>query len=116
MLNLMKIEDKLSSDDDEVGEIEIASKNKSKHQNNIPAASLDAFNQWKKINLNNQSLNLSNSTCFPFYYIIIDDEQVIIDEAKFDETRKLKNKTKNLNDIDEDEDEIIKVGSEYVIY
>ncbi|CAF4097228.1 unnamed protein product, partial [Rotaria sordida] len=40
------------------------------------------------------------------------DEQIIINEAKLNEKKKLKNKTKHLNDIDEDDDEITKGGKE----
>ncbi|CAF1090522.1 unnamed protein product [Rotaria sordida] len=76
------------------------------------SSSDDAFNEWKKINLNKQTLDLSNNVSFPFYYIIIDDEQIIINEAKLNEKKKLKNKTKHLNDIDEDDDEITKGGKE----
>ncbi|CAF4261949.1 unnamed protein product, partial [Rotaria sordida] len=118
MLNSMTIEDeheKSSSDgeddDDDDDEIDVERKTKSNNKTTSVASS-DAFNEWKKINLNKQTLDLSNNVSFPFYYIIIDDEQIIINEAKLNEKKKLKNKTKHLNDIDEDDDEITKGGKE----
>jgi len=105
MLDSMKIEDeneKSSSDEDD--EIEIGTKKKSNNTKNISIASLDAFNEWKKMNLNKQILDITTNISFPFYYIIIDDEESIINEAKLHEKKKLKNKIKNLDDIDEDDD------------
>jgi hypothetical protein len=120
MLNSMKIEDeneneneKSSSDEDDDGEIEVETKKKSNNKN-ISVASSDAFNEWKKANLNKQTLDISTNASFPFYYIVIDDEESIINEAKFNENKKLKNKMKKLGDIDEDDDEITKGGKEYV--
>jgi len=49
----------------------------------------------KKTNLNNQTLDILTNTSFPFYYIVIDDEESIINEAKLHEKKKLKNKMKN---------------------
>ncbi|CAF1025875.1 unnamed protein product [Rotaria sp. Silwood1] len=115
MLNSMKIEDedeKLSSDDDDDDEIDVETKTKSNNKTTSVASS-DAFNQWKKTNLNKPILDISNNNIsFPFYYIIIDDEQIIINEAKLNEKKKLKNKIKHLNDIDEDDDETTKSGKE----
>ncbi|CAF1396284.1 unnamed protein product [Rotaria sp. Silwood1] len=117
MLNSMKIEDedeKLSSDDDDDNDDEIDVETKTKLNNKTTSvASSDAFNQWKKTNLNKPILDISNNNIsFPFYYIIIDDEQIIINEAKLNEKKKLKNKIKHLNDIDEDDDETTKSGKE----
>ncbi|CAF4780096.1 unnamed protein product, partial [Rotaria magnacalcarata] len=58
----------------------------------VPVASIDAFNEWKKTNLKQQTLDSSNSALFPFYYIVIDDEQDVIDEAKLNEKKTLKKK------------------------
>jgi len=113
MLNSMKIEDEneneKSSSDEEDDEIEIETKKKS-NSKNISVASSDAFNEWKKTNLNNQTLDILTNTSFPFYYIVIDDEESIINEAKLHE----KKKSKKFADIDEDDDddETIKGGKE----
>ncbi|CAF1302722.1 unnamed protein product [Adineta steineri] len=114
MLNKMKIEDdddnneseKSSSDeeDDNNNNIEVNTKKKSSNKN-VSIASSDAFNEWKKTNLSKQALNISNSGSFPFYYIVIDDEDDIVDEAKLNEKRKLRKAMKKLGDIDEDDDD-----------
>jgi hypothetical protein len=110
MLDSMKIEDeneKSSSDEDD--EIEIRTKKKSNNTKNISIASFDAFNEWKKINLNKQILDITTNVSFPFYYIIIDDEESIINEAKLYEKKKIK----KLDNIDEDDDnESTKGGKE----
>jgi hypothetical protein len=114
MFNSMKIEDenendKSSSDEDDAIEIETRKKSNIK---NISVASSDAFNEWKKNNLTKQTLDTSTNVSFPFYYIVIDDEEDITNQAKFNEKKKLKNKIKNLDDIDEDDDETTKGGKE----
>jgi hypothetical protein len=111
MLDSMKIEDEKSSSDEE-DEIEIGTKKKSNHTKNISVASSDAFNEWKKTNLNKQTLDTTTNVSFPFYYIDIDDEEDIINEAKLREKKKLKNEIKKLGDIDEDDDEPTKGGKE----
>ena len=115
VLNSMKIEDdneheKSSSDEDD--EIETDTKKKSK-QKSVSVASSDAFHEWKKTHLTQTTVDLSSNAPFPFYYIVIDDEESIVDEAKLYEQKKLKNKLKKINDIDEDdEDEMTKGGKE----
>jgi len=116
MFNSMKIEDenenendKSSSDEDDAIEIETKKKSNNK---NISVASSDAFNEWKKNNLTKQTLDTSTNVSFPFYYIVIDDEEDITNQAKFNEKKKLKNKIKNLDDIDEGDDETTKGGKE----
>lgn len=116
-LNSMTIEDdneKSSTDEEEEVEIDKSAKRKEKP---IPVASSDAFSEWKKKNLTKPTLDVSNDASFPFYYIVIDDEKIVIDEAKLNETKKLKNKVKTLNDIDEDgDDEPSKGGKEFVLF
>jgi hypothetical protein len=110
----MKIEDendneKSSSDEDE---IETDTKKKS-NPKNVSVASADAFDEWKKTHLTKQTVDLSSNASFPFYYIVIDDEDSIVNEAKLYEQKKLKNKMKKLDNIDEDdEDETTKGGKE----
>lgn len=119
MMNSMKIDDeneheneKSSSDEDDDDETETQTKKKKK---NVSVASSDAFSEWKKTNLTKQTLDVPSNATFPFYYIVNDDEDDIINEAKLNEQKKLKNKIKKLGDIDEDEDdETMKGGKEYV--
>ncbi|CAF3876112.1 unnamed protein product [Rotaria magnacalcarata] len=104
-LSTMTIEDENEkSSSDEEDEIDVDAKTKSKDKL-VPVASIDAFNEWKKTNLKQQTLDSSNSASFPFYYIVIDDEQDVIDEAKLNEKKTLKKKVRQLNAIDEDEDD-----------
>lgn len=119
MLNSMKIDDenehendKSSSDEDDDDETEVETKKKSNNKH-VSVASSDAFNEWKKTNLTKQALDISTNASFPFYYIVIDEEESIVNEAKLKEQKKLKNKIKKLGDIDEDDDdETIKGGKE----
>ena len=119
MLNSMKINDEeeedrngKSSSDEEEEEIETNTKNKSKSKN-ISVASADAFNEWKKTHLARPTIDLSIDATFPFYYIVIDDEDDIVDEAKLYEQRKLRSKMNKLGHIDEDDDdETAKGGKE----
>lgn len=116
MLSSMSIEEKeeeeKSSDEDE--EIEIDTKTKSKSKN-VSVASSDAFDAWKKSNLLQPTVDLSQKAKFPFYYIVIDDEETIVNEAKFTEQKRLRNKVKKLEDIDEneDDDDVGKGGKEW---
>ncbi|CAF3707018.1 unnamed protein product [Rotaria socialis] len=104
-LSTMTIEDENEkSSSDEEDEIDIDAKTKSKDKP-VPVASIDAFNEWKKTNLKTQTLDTSHTASFPFYYIVIDDEQDVIDEAKLNEKKTLKKKVRQLNAIDEDEDD-----------
>jgi hypothetical protein len=120
MLNSMKIEDEneneneKSSSDEDNDAVEVETKKKSNNKN-VSVASSNAFNEWKKTNLNPQTLEISPDASFPFYYIIIEDEESIISEAKVYEKKKLKNKIKKLGDIDEEDedDETTKGGKEY---
>ena len=91
-----------SEDDEEDKQTETKSKSKTK---NINVASADAFNEWKKTHLTQPTVDLSRDVSFPFYYIVIDDEEGVVNEAKLYEERKLRNKMKKFAHIDEDEDD-----------
>lgn len=109
MFNSMKIEedhpdDEKSSSEDDEDDIETDTKSKSKTKN-ISVASADAFNEWKKTHLTQPTVDLSRDASFPFYYIVIDDEEGIVNEAKLYEEKKLRNKMKKLGHIDEDDDD-----------
>lgn len=90
-------EEKSSTDDDDDEEID----SKTKTKKNVSVASSDAFAEWKRTNLKSQ---LKDFRSFPFFYIEIDDEETIINEAKLDEMKKLKKQVKKLEEIDEDAD------------
>ena len=100
-----------SEDDEEDKQTETKSKSKTK---NINVASADAFNEWKKTHLTQPTVDLSRDVSFPFYYIVIDDEEGVVNEAKLYEERKLRNKMKKFTHIDEDEnnDETTRGGKE----
>lgn len=100
-MDSMTIEEKQSSDEDD--EIDVNTKKKSKAKN-VSVASSDAFNEWKKSHLAKPTVDLSTNVKLPFYYIVIDNEDIIIDEAKIYEEKKLKGKVRQLEAIDEDDD------------
>lgn len=101
LMDSMTIEEKQSSDEDD--EIDVNTKKKSKAKN-VSVASSDAFNEWKKSHLAKPTVDLSTNVKLPFYYIVIDNEDIIIDEAKIYEEKKLKGKVRQLEAIDEDDD------------
>ena len=106
LLESMKIEEEKnekSSSDDEDDELE--TKKTSKSKNKVSVASSDAFNEWKRRNLAAPSLDTTGDARFPFYYIDIDDEEAVLNDAKLQEIKKLKNKAKALEGIDEDDDD-----------
>jgi hypothetical protein len=102
MLDAMKIEqdDGVSTDEELEGQTK---GNKSKKP--VSVASADAFSEWKRQNLQSTKVDVSGSAAFPFYYIEIDDEDAVVDEAKLYEAKKMKNKVKIINEHGDDDDD-----------
>lgn len=114
-LESMKIADddqedaaKSSSDEDE---IDLDSKKKSQGKN-VSVASSDAFNEWKRHNLQQATAELTGQDQFPFYYIDIDEEEAIVNDAKLVEQKKLKKKCQQIDEDDGDDEDTTKRGKE----
>jgi hypothetical protein len=101
---------KSSSDEDE---IDLDSKKKSQAKN-VSVASSDAFNEWKRRHLQQTSAELTGQDQFPFYYIDIDEEEAVVNDAKLAEQKKLKKKCQQIDEDDDDDEETSKRGKEYV--
>lgn len=85
---------KSSSDEDEGEEVAVESKKKTKENRS------EAFAEWKRTHLQRE---VKEFRSFPFYYIEIDDEETIVNEAKVEEMKKLKKQVKKLEEIEEDD-------------